>query len=166
MKLEPVGRAVGGVPIAGALLAAILGLGLHVNLSPSAPRGLYRAITDPPTRGAWVAACVSLEAAAIGLARGYLWPGPCVGGVQPVLKPVVAVAGDAVELGREAVVVNGQRLPGSSSAAVDSLGLPLPHTGWGRHVVAADDVWLVSTPAPNSWGSRCLGPLSRSQVRA
>src|SRR5947207_13204958 len=113
------GRAVVGLPIAGALLAAILGLGLHVNLSLSAPRGLYHAVTGTPTRGAWVAACVSPEAAALGRARGYLWPGPCVGGVQPVIKPVVAVAGDVVALGPEAVIVNGQRLPGSSSADVD-----------------------------------------------
>src|SRR5213593_5310475 len=103
-------RAVVGVPLAGALAAAILGLGLHVNLSPSAPRGLYRAVTGTPTRGAWVAACVSPEAAALGRARGYLGPGPCVGGVQAVLKPVVALAGDVVELGPEAMVVNGQRL--------------------------------------------------------
>jgi conjugative transfer signal peptidase TraF len=103
------------VPLAGALIAAILGLGLHMNLSPSAPRGLYRTVTGTPTRGAWVAACVSPEAAALGRARGYLEAGPCVGGVQPVIKPVVALAGDVVELGPEAVVINGQRLPGSSS---------------------------------------------------
>jgi len=115
-----------------------------VNLSPSAPRGLYRAVTGTPTRGAWVAACVSPEAAALGRARGYLWSGPCVGGVQPIVKPVVALAGDVVALGPEAVIVNGQRLPGSSSADVDSLGLPLPHAVWGRHVVTADEFWLVS----------------------
>src|SRR5437879_11485189 len=86
--------AVVGVPLAGALIAAILGLGLHVNLSPSAPRGLYRAITGTPNRGAWVAACVSPEAAALGRARGYLGAGPCVGGVQAVIKLVVALAGD------------------------------------------------------------------------
>jgi conjugative transfer signal peptidase TraF len=154
------------VPLAGAMLAAILGLGLRVNLSPSAPRGLYRAVTGSPTRGAWVAACVSLEAAALGRVRGYLLPGPCAGGVQPVIKPVVAVAGDVVELGPQAVIVNGQRLPGSSSTDVDSLGLPLPHAVWGRHVVPADEFWLVSTRVPNSWDSRYLGPFSRSQVRA
>jgi conjugative transfer signal peptidase TraF len=86
--------------------------------------------------------------------------------VQPVIKPVVAVAGDMVELGPEAVIVNGQRVPGSSSAAVDSLGRPLPHAVWGRHVVAADEFWVVSTRVPNSWDSRYLGPFSRAQVRA
>jgi conjugative transfer signal peptidase TraF len=158
--------AVVGVLLAGALLAAILGLGLHVNLSPSAPLGLYRAVTETPSSGAWVAACVSPDAAALGRARGYLSSGPCVGGVQPIVKPVVALAGDVVELGPEAVIVNGQRLPGSSSADVDSLGLPLPHAVWGRHLVAADEFWLVSTRVPNSWDSRYLGPFSRSQVLA
>jgi len=155
-----------GVLLAGALAAATLGLGLHVNLSPSAPRGLYHAVAGTPTRGAWVAACVIPEAAALGRARGYLGAGPCIGGVQPVIKPVVALAGDVVELGPEAVIVNGQRLPGSSSAKVDSLGLSLSHAVWGRHVVGADEFWLVSTRVPNSWDSRYLGPFSRSQVRA
>ncbi len=159
-------RALVGVLLVGALPAAILGLGLHVNLSPSAPRGLYRAIAGTPNRGAWVAACVGAEAAALGRARGYLGPGPCAGDVQPVIKPVVALGGDVVDLGPEAVVINGQRLPGSSSAEVDSLGLSLPHAVWGRHVVGADELWLVSTRVPNGWDSRYLGPFSRSQVRA
>jgi type IV secretory pathway protease TraF len=82
------------------------------------------------------------------------------------MKPVVALAGDVVELGPEAIVINGQRLPGSSSADVDSLGLTLPHAVWGRHVVGSDEFWLVSTRVPNSWDSRYLGPFSRSQVLA
>ena len=83
-----------------------------------------------------MAVCVSPEAAALGRARGYLGPGPCVGGVQAVIKPVVALADDVVELGPEAVVVNGRRLPRSSSADVDRLTLPLPCAIWGRQVVA------------------------------
>ena len=83
---------------------------------------------------------------------------------QPIFKPFVAVAGDVVELESEAVIVNGQSLPGSSSADGDSLGRPLPHGG--RHVVAADEVWLVSTRVANSWDSRYLGPFSLARMRA
>src|SRR5437867_1962788 len=39
------------VPLAGVLLAAILRLGLRVNLFPSAQRGLYRAVTGTPHSG-------------------------------------------------------------------------------------------------------------------
>jgi type IV secretory pathway protease TraF len=78
----------------------------------------------------------------------------------------VAVAGDVVELGPQAVVVNGESLPGSASASVDSLDRPLPHAAWGRYVVGADELWLVSTRVPNSWDSRYLGPFFVSQVCA
>jgi conjugative transfer signal peptidase TraF len=150
--------------VAGVLLAVILALGLHVNLSASAPLGLYRTVVGRPARGVWVAACVSPQSAALARTRGYLGPGPCAGGLQPVLKPVIAVAGDVVEIGPEAVTVNGQPLPGSSIAASDSLGRPLPHVAWGRYVVAADQLWLLSTRVPNSWDSRYLGPISTAQV--
>jgi conjugative transfer signal peptidase TraF len=146
------------------LLVLILPLGLHVNLSASAPRGLYRTVSGRPAPGAWVVACVGPEAAALARARGYLGPGPCAGAVQPVLKPVVAVAGDVVDIGSEAVTVNGQSLSDSSSAAVDSLGRPLPHTAWGQYVVGTGELWLVSTRVRNSWDSRYLGPISTSQV--
>src|SRR5439155_14371420 len=97
----------------------------------------------------------------LGRARGYLGPG--AGGVQAVIKPVVALAGDVG--GVRAGGGNRQRSapPGSSSADIDSLGLPLPHAVWGRHVVAADEFWLVSTRVPNSWDSRYLGPSSRGR---
>ena len=161
---RPAAWAVVALPAIGILLAVILALGLHVNLSASAPRGLYRMVAGRPTRGAWVVACVSPQSAALARARGYLGPGPCAGGVQPVLKPVVAVAGDVVRVGSEAVTVNGERLPGSSTAASDSLGRELPHMAWGRYVVGVDELWLISTHVPNSWDSRYLGPISTSQV--
>lgn len=148
------------------ILTSVIASGIRVNLSASAPRGLYRAVSAAPVRGTWVAACVSADAAALGRARGYLGPGPCAGGAEPVLKPIVAVSGDVVELGPQAVVVNGDSLPGSASASLDRSGRPLPHAIWGRHVVAADEVWLISTGVPNSWDSRYLGPFSISQVRA
>ena len=154
-----------GLALACSFLAAVLGFGLHVNLSPSAPPGLYRSVTGTPTRGTWVAACVSPKAAALAHARGYLLSGSCPGGVEPVLKPVVAIAGDVVELGPDAVTVNGQRLPRSASATLDSSGRSLPHAVWGRHVVGSDELWLVSTRVANSWDSRYLGPVSLSQVR-
>jgi type IV secretory pathway protease TraF len=69
-------------------------------------------------------ACVSSHSAALARALGYLGPGPCAGGVQPVLKRVVAVVGDLVEGGPEAVTVNGldNVNPGSSTAARTASG--------------------------------------------
>jgi|SRR5215470_7555379 len=149
-----------------AVAAALMSLGVHINLSASAPRGLYRATVGTPLRGMWVAACVSADAAAVGLARGYLRPGPCPGGTQPILKPVVAVSGDVVDVSSHGMTVNGASLTDSTSAPFDSSGRSLAHATWGRHVVGADQLWLVSTRVPNSWDSRYLGPFPMSQVRA
>jgi type IV secretory pathway protease TraF len=91
--------AVVAVPMAGVFLVLILGLGLHVNLSASAPRGLYRTVIGSPRRG--------------GLGGGLPGPRGCSartrarlsrtrtlrGGRTAVLKRVVAVAGDVVEIG-------------------------------------------------------------------
>ena len=66
--------------------------------------------------------------------------------MQPVIKRVVALSGDVVELGPEAVIVNGQRLPGSGSAAADGLGVLLPHAAWGRHVPAGFSCGGVDHP--------------------
>jgi conjugative transfer signal peptidase TraF len=159
-------RALTTLVLAVATATALMTFGIHINLSTSAPRGLYRAVADTPLRGAWVAACVSTDAAALGLARGYLRPGACPGGAEAILKRVVAVGGDVVELSPDGVVVNGISMPESASASVDSSARPLPHATRGRHVLGADELWLMSTQVPNSWDSRYLGPFSTSQVRA
>ncbi|PYN24792.1 MAG: hypothetical protein DMD99_09995 [Candidatus Rokuibacteriota bacterium] len=123
------------------------------SLPERAARAVPRRHGNPHSGGVG-GASVSPGAAALGRARGYLGPG--AGGVQAVIKPVVALAGDVG--GVRAGGGNRQRSapPGSSSADIDSLGLPLPHAVWGRHVVAADEFWLVSTRVPNSWDSRIM----------
>lgn len=60
---------------------------------------------------------VSPQTAALARARGYLGPGPCAGGVQPLLKRVVAVAGDVVEIGPAAVFQTAQLPPATVSGA-------------------------------------------------
>ena len=162
----PCRRAFVSLAFAVAIAGVVISLGIHLNLSASAPRGLYRAGAGTPLRGMWVAACVTTDAAAVGLARGYLRPGPCPGGAEPILKPVVAVSGDVVDLSPHGVAVNGTSMPDSESGSLDSNGRPLGHATWGRHVVSADQLWLVSTRVSNSWDSRYLGPFSMSQVRA
>ena len=60
---------------AGATVAARAGVGL--NLSASAPRGLYLMVVGDPTSDALVVACLPADVAAFGLVRGYLGAGTC-----------------------------------------------------------------------------------------
>jgi hypothetical protein len=83
---------VNGVPISGALLAVILGLGVHVNLSPSARR-LHWTVTGSPHSGDAGRGLREAGGRAPGRVCGSRGPALCAAGVQPV----VAVAGDVVE---------------------------------------------------------------------
>jgi conjugative transfer signal peptidase TraF len=160
-KLWPL--VVGLTSIAGA--AAGLSLGVGLNVSRSAPRGIYRTVGEAPARGALVVACLPTAVGVFGRARGYLGPGTCPGGAQPVLKLIGAVAGDRVELGGDGVTVSGVRLLARPIEAQDSAGRPLPHAAFGSRVAAPGEVWLFgSSPGP-SWDSRYFGPVPVTSVR-
>lgn len=162
-------------PLSGAVAALLLtglALGLmrhfRVGLSlsdSSCAKGFYRLVDAPIRRGALVAACLPGGAAQQGLARGYLAAGDCPSGAEAVLKVVGGLPGDAVEVEREWVAVNGARLPRSATVARDSAGRALAHVPWGSHAVAPNEVWLFGLNDPRSWDSRYFGPVPLQEVR-
>ena len=139
---------------------------VRLNISPSAPLGLYRMVDQPAVRGVLVAACVPPAATRLARERGYLAWGSCPGDTQPVLKRIGAVPGDLVDLELDGIAVNGTRLPDSAPAASDSRGRPLPHAPWGHTVVAPREVWLIGVETTRSWDSRYFGPVPVDHVRA
>ena len=153
------------VPLA--LLLAMYALGLHgyrLNLSPSMPMGVWRA-TPYIEDALFVEACLPERFKALAVERGYLGPADCAG-LAALLKPLVARAGDVVELTDEAVLVNGRPIPGTATRAVDRLGRALPRQPRGVRIVGDDELWLVSAHHPFSFDSRYFGPVSRESVRA
>jgi conjugative transfer signal peptidase TraF len=150
--------------VTGAVLGLHLGLG--VNLSASAPRGIYRMVAGAPARGALVVACLPAAVAAFGRARGYLGPGGCPGDAQPVIKRVGAAARDIVELGSESMTVNGVSILAGPVARLDSAGRSLSHTPFGSYRVPADEIWLVGSSPDRSWDSRYFGPVPVAAVRS
>src|ERR1700733_6276736 len=71
-------------------------LGLRINTSPSLPVGLYVVTTD--SNANLVEFCPAEPFATLSRLRGYRDAGSCRDGGAPLLKPVVAKAGDMVEL--------------------------------------------------------------------
>ena len=134
--------------------------------SHSLPWGIYRRTQEPIERGVLVHVCLPEALAAYALAREHLSAGPCPGVYQELLKPVAAVAGDAVEIAEAGVSVNGRVIPGSVVFPADSHGRP--HTvrmERGRYIVPAGHVFVLSTSHPRSWDSRYFGFLPLSAVR-
>lgn len=137
--------------------------GLRINTSPSLPVGLY--ITTANVRANLVEFCPAEPFASLSITRGYRDRGACSDGAAPLLKPVVASAGDVVELSARGISVNGVLLPNTAPLSRDSKGRPLTAWAFGRYVVAPGTVWVASSYHPRSFDSRYFGPLSTGAIR-
>ena len=168
-RLEVVRRPVGtivGIAIVVAILISVgntLGV-LISNTDSAAPEGVYHVVSGTFQRGDLVAACLPIEIAQLGLARGYLRTGACAGDAEPVGKIAGALPGDIVEMEPGWIAVNGARFSRSAVAARDSAGRPLPHVAWGSHRVEAGEVWLFGFNDRRSWDSRYFGPIPLENI--
>jgi conjugative transfer signal peptidase TraF len=103
--------------IAGAVLIGTFQLcglaGLRINSSPSLPVGVYMTSSKPEAN--LVEFCPAEPFASLAISRGYRDAGACRDGATPLLKPVVARAGDVVEVSGQGIAVNGLLLPNTAA---------------------------------------------------
>lgn len=145
------------------MLAVIYGSGFRLNLTPSYPIGLWRigALDRPVTVGDLVFICPpDTTAFALGLERGYVRHGLCPGWLSPLIKTVVALAGQHVEVD-DVVRIEGWELPHSDVRRSDSEGRVLPSYPGG--LVPAGHLFLHSSFA-GSYDSRYFGPIPASGI--
>jgi conjugative transfer signal peptidase TraF len=166
---EHVLRALFIVPIIVVVPIAILSstLNLRIPQSESIPFGIYRLTkaTPPYERGEVILGCIEdREIVSIILTREYMRPGQCRSGIVPIGKPLLAIAGDTIELNTEAIRVNGKIIPKSETLSHDSKGAPLPIYPRGTYIVEENDFWLFSDYIPNSFDSRYFGPIPKENI--
>jgi len=138
-------------------------LGLRINTSPSLPVGLYVVTTNGAAN--LIEFCPAEPFAALSLIRGYRDAGSCQDGGAPLLKPIVAKAGDAVELSGRGISVNGLLLPNTAPLSKDIKGRPLEPWHFGRFPVAPGTVWVASSYHSRSFDSRYFGPVRTTAIR-
>jgi len=139
------------------------GAGLRINTSPSLPMGLYVVSRDLAAN--LVEFCPAEPFASLATIRGWRSAGSCPDGAAPLLKPVVARAGDLVEMSARGMAVNGRLLPNTAPLARDSKGRPLRAWTFGRYMVGPDTVWVASSYNAQSFDSRYFGPVPVSVIR-
>jgi type IV secretory pathway protease TraF len=94
--------------------------------------------------------CLPKEVAWVGRQRRYLPLGNCPEGVSPIVKQIVAIAGDAIELQEEFLAVNGVVVDRTPLRSTDSLGRPMDHALLGRRLVADGEVWALGSERSRS----------------
>lgn len=137
-------------------------LGIRLNGSPSLPIGLYRISPNPAAN--LIEFCPTEPFAALAKARGYRQAGRCPDGGTPLLKPMVAQAGDRVTVSLGGIAVNGIVLPNSAPRLRDTAGRPLVSLPPGTYEVRPGTLWVVSTYESSSYDSRYFGAIDESQV--
>ena len=138
-------------------------VGLRINASPSLPVGLYLTSSKPEANLAEF--CPAEPFASLAISRGYRDRGICRDGATPLLKPVVARAGDVVDVSEQGIAVNGRLLPNTAARPADTHGRPLHRWPCGRYVVVPDTVWVASSYEARSFDSRYFGPIPTSSIR-
>jgi conjugative transfer signal peptidase TraF len=148
------------------LLAATAAIGgVRINTSYSLPLGIYVRTHNRDAR--LIEFCPVEPFASESSERGYRTRGTaCDDGAVPLLKPIVAVAGDQVVLSAEGMRVNGHLLPKTAPLFRDAAGRSLHPWPFGTYVVEQGVVWVASTYNRGSYDSRYMGPIRISQIRA
>ena len=138
--------------------------GIRINLSESMPRGIWQhqPLTGPAERGDIVLVCLQNSE----FLKRYIGPGNCKTGMEPIIKPVVAVAGDDLMLSVDGITVNGHKIPNTAPLTLDHTGTPLVPFGFGPYHVPSGQVFLISDWASNSFDSRYIGPISVDTIIA
>jgi len=136
---------------------------IRINWSPSLPVGLYRTISD--SRASLIEFCPQEPYATLAAARGYRSIGNCPDGAGPLMKPVIAAAGDIVEVSDRGIAVNGLILPNTAPKTKDSHGRAMNPWPFGHYRVAPGFVWVASSYNPWSFDSRYFGPIPVGIIR-
>jgi len=130
-----------------------------INTSLSVPQGLYVRSSEPPHVGAIVDFRIPLAAREYVRARtgdsGENWY---------ILKPIAAGPGDRVDTTGDWLVINDRRIapmPPSDDGAAHRLPI------WrGCITLGLEEFFVFSGRIPNSFDSRCYGPILRTQIAA
>ncbi|WP_114391432.1 conjugative transfer signal peptidase TraF [Notoacmeibacter marinus] len=139
------------------------GVGFRINLTPSYPLGVWRIeILNRDVRvGDRIFICPPLtETFRQARKRGYVRRGLCPGWLSPLIKTVVAVPGQSVEVGTS-VAIDGLALPQSAVQPRDGSGRKL--TPYPGVVVPPDALFLLST-FRGSYDSRYFGPIPAAGI--
>ena len=162
---------IGAFVAAGMILTAFAVFGLTLNTTPSYPRGLWRqvAVAEPPVIWGRMALACPPPAPAFDEAvrRGYMGgPGSCPNGYRPIMKRIMAVAGDVVTFDGTggAMRVNGEEIPNSARQPRDAGGRPL--SPWAGGTIPPHQALLMSDYDPYSFDGRYYGPLPEAAIYA
>ena len=149
------------------MLLVLMGIfHMRFNFTPSMPIGFYYQASHPGTlkRGQTVEVCLPKNIGEHGLERGYLNEGSCEGGFEPVIKELIAIPGDTVQITQEGMLVN-QIFYYAPFIQFDMNGRPM-NSYPVKAIKSTNQYWLYGANDPEySWDSRFYGGVDRENIQ-
>lgn len=154
-----------------AFLASIViafAVGIRINTTNSVAGKIWL-VSDKkePSTGDVVSFCPPPSHPAFKMARErhYLASGFCHGGYQPVIKKVMAKAGDTISINEKGIFVNGNFLSKSKPKKHDNLGKILPNYKLENFVLKDGMLLLIGDNSENSFDARYFGIIDSMQIQ-
>jgi len=139
---------------------------MRFNFTPSMPIGFYYQVANPEKlqRGQTVEVCLPKVIGEEGLQRGYLNKGYCEGGFEPVIKELIAIPGDTVQIPQEGILVN-QIFYYAPFIKFDMHGNAMSSYPV-KQIKNTNQYWLYGANDPEySWDSRFYGGVDRANIQ-
>lgn len=132
---------------------------LVVNITPSMPVGIWRVFKDgrdsKNLKGNIILICPHQSKVLLwAMDQEIVGEGRCKSGSIPLLKEVVGVEGDKVEIFGDEVFLNGKFAAKRHFNMANQL-----MSEWKSQEISKDEVWVLGTERPESFDSRYLGAL-------
>lgn len=139
---------------------------LRINTTPSMPEGIWQiSPVEQLHHGDIVLICpIKNKLFETAYQRGYIARGDCSSGYEPLLKHVIALPGDNVQVSENGISVNGQLIPNSRPIKRDVYGKPLPQIAYGIYPVFNRNVWVLANTNPASFDGRYWGALPMTYI--
>ncbi len=168
LRAVQLNRALALVPIILFALVYLLARGgAVVNTSPSIGVGLWWQVSRAPVVGEYVEVCPPAVAIMFeAVERGYFWRGECEAGHIPLLKRIVAMSGDTIDIDGAGVRVNGELLPHSAPLVADRAGRLLGAYERSHFVLNESEAFLYGDGTARSFDSRYWGPVPVASIKS
>lgn len=132
---------------------------VHYNASVSIPTGWYTLTKrNSLVKGEIIQLCLPPLIGKFAVSRGYVHRGRCTGGSRRIGKPVLAFAGDTVQVTTHGIQVNDGPHIDAPFQDRDRRGKLMPQVS-GRLVLQDNECFLLSMHSPFSFDSRYYGPI-------
>jgi conjugative transfer signal peptidase TraF len=145
---------------------ACFAAGGRFNVTRSIPLGLYWLTNAPVAKDAYVIFCPPVSALFDeARERGYISAGFCPGDYGFMMKRVLAVVDDHVEMAAEGVRINEVLVPASKPMKADKAGRAMPRYPSDSYTLGKSELLPMSDGSSTSFDGRYFGPVGFSQIK-